>query len=214
VNEELRVTDATPGGARIFAGGDINAIPHTVVHAVASGKKAAIAMDCDRRGRDYRQALRDAAIGNGGAVSFSRYMGWQPVNPVKTDPDTVVTGDRIVYDYFRQTQPVHKAIVPADRRKGSFEPYESGFDDAQALQEARRCLHCGRCTECDNCLVFCPDLSVRKKHGDGFGYRVDYDYCKGCGICFTECPRHAISMVDEDTPVGPSAGGPVGPLAR
>jgi 2-oxoacid:acceptor oxidoreductase delta subunit (pyruvate/2-ketoisovalerate family) len=206
VDEGLRVTEATPGGARIFAGGDIIAIPHTVVHAVAAGKKAAIAMDCDRRGRDYRQVLRDSAMGNGGAVSFSRYMGWQPVNPVKTDPDTVVSGDRIVYDYFRQTPPVQIPVVAADRRKGSLEPYEGGFDPAQALQEARRCLHCGRCTECDNCLVFCPDLSVQKNHGDGFGYRVDYDYCKGCGICFNECPRHAITMVAEDTPVGPPAG--------
>ncbi|MBW2596538.1 MAG: 4Fe-4S binding protein, partial [Deltaproteobacteria bacterium] len=44
----------------------------------------------------------------------------------------------------------------------------------------------------------CPDMSVLPK-GDGhFGYEFDYDYCKGCGICFTECPRHAIVMVSEE----------------
>jgi Pyruvate/2-oxoacid:ferredoxin oxidoreductase delta subunit len=26
---------------------------------------------------------------------------------------------------------------------------------------------------------------------------IDYDYCKGCGICAHECPRHAIEMVEE-----------------
>jgi Pyruvate/2-oxoacid:ferredoxin oxidoreductase delta subunit len=31
------------------------------------------------------------------------------------------------------------------------------------------------------------------------GYAVDYDYCKGCGICVEECPCGAIEMVPEVT---------------
>ncbi|MCX6574737.1 MAG: 4Fe-4S binding protein, partial [Candidatus Aminicenantes bacterium] len=26
---------------------------------------------------------------------------------------------------------------------------------------------------------------------------VDYDYCKGCGICAEECPSKCIVMVEE-----------------
>jgi pyruvate ferredoxin oxidoreductase delta subunit len=26
---------------------------------------------------------------------------------------------------------------------------------------------------------------------------IDYDYCKGCGICANECPVDAIKMVEE-----------------
>ncbi|MFP3162015.1 MAG: 4Fe-4S binding protein, partial [Acidilobus sp.] len=26
---------------------------------------------------------------------------------------------------------------------------------------------------------------------------VDYEYCKGCGICAEVCPTHAIEMVPE-----------------
>jgi Pyruvate/2-oxoacid:ferredoxin oxidoreductase delta subunit len=33
---------------------------------------------------------------------------------------------------------------------------------------------------------------------------VDYDYCKGCGVCANECPKKAIAMVPE---VEFSAGG-------
>lgn len=63
-------------------------------------------------------------------------------------------------------------------------------------------MQCGRCNECDNCLIFCPDISVLVKGNGHFGYSIDYDYCKGCGICFTECPRHAMTMIDEELPIG------------
>ena len=48
-----------------------------------------------------------------------------------------------------------------------------------------------KCIDCDNCIVFCPDSSVNKQHD------IDYDYCKGCGICAYECPSDAIEMVKE-----------------
>jgi Pyruvate/2-oxoacid:ferredoxin oxidoreductase delta subunit len=28
-------------------------------------------------------------------------------------------------------------------------------------------------------------------------YEIDYDYCKGCGICVAECPSGAVTMVPE-----------------
>ena len=54
---------------------------------------------------------------------------------------------------------------------------------------------------CNRCLVFCPDLSVRVSSNGRFGYTIDYDYCKGCGICAAECPRNAITMVSEEIPI-------------
>ena len=30
-------------------------------------------------------------------------------------------------------------------------------------------------------------------------YEIDYDYCKGCGICAAECPCGAIAMMPEET---------------
>lgn len=43
----------------------------------------------------------------------------------------------------------------------------------------------------------CPDNAVIKL-GPGDRYRIDLDYCKGCGICAAECPVGAIDMVRED----------------
>ena len=35
------------------------------------------------------------------------------------------------------------------------------------------------------------------KLGPGQRFRINLDYCKGCGICAAECPCGAIEMVPE-----------------
>ncbi len=55
-----------------------------------------------------------------------------------------------------------------------------------------------RCTSCMLCWVFCPDAAIIARDGKVVG--INYDYCKGCGICAAECPvrpQAAIQMVDE-----------------
>ena len=52
-----------------------------------------------------------------------------------------------------------------------------------------------KCTNCMLCVVYCPDDCILVK--DGILEKVDYDYCKGCGICFKVCPVGAIKMDDE-----------------
>jgi NADPH-dependent glutamate synthase beta subunit-like oxidoreductase/Pyruvate/2-oxoacid:ferredoxin oxidoreductase delta subunit len=71
---------------------------------------------------------------------------------------------------------------------------EAAAQVAQALAEAARCFSCGECTFCDNCLVSCPDMAVKRANG---GYAIDGDYCKGCGLCVAECPTGSIAMAEE-----------------
>lgn len=54
-----------------------------------------------------------------------------------------------------------------------------------------------RCINCLFCWVYCPDAAIRLEDGKVVG--IDYDHCKGCGICARECPQkvHAIEMVPE-----------------
>jgi len=49
------------------------------------------------------------------------------------------------------------------------------------------------------CWLFCPDFSVKISEKEGKVERVDidYDYCKGCGICAEVCPTKAIRMEPE-----------------
>ncbi len=56
------------------------------------------------------------------------------------------------------------------------------------------------CINCQNCWIFCPDLSIisRDKKIQG----VDYEHCKGCGICANVCPTNPKSLImfDENLP--------------
>jgi len=54
-----------------------------------------------------------------------------------------------------------------------------------------------KCTSCFICWIYCPDGSIIVEDGKVKG--INYDYCKGCGICAKVCPPkvQAISMVEE-----------------
>lgn len=59
----------------------------------------------------------------------------------------------------------------------------------------RPLIHLEACTKCYVCWKFCPDLAIGIDH---HGWPVvDYDYCKGCGICAEECVPKAITMEKE-----------------
>jgi pyruvate ferredoxin oxidoreductase delta subunit len=52
-----------------------------------------------------------------------------------------------------------------------------------------------KCVQCLICHIFCPDSSIKTKDEKMTG--IDYNFCKGCGICAHECPHDAIAMIDE-----------------
>lgn len=68
----------------------------------------------------------------------------------------------------------------------------------ESYLEAKRCFSCGFCRECENCFNFCPEPAVKKTNDQLNPYVIDYDYCKGCGICAKECPRGVIIMEEEN----------------
>ncbi len=81
---------------------------------------------------------------------------------------------------------------------GHFEERMKNFTEEQAIEEANRCMSCGMCFECDNCVVYCPQDAVFrvKKDQSTTGRYVDTDYskCIGCHICADVCPTGYIDM--------------------
>ena len=57
-----------------------------------------------------------------------------------------------------------------------------------------------KCTDCLQCWLLCPDMSIIVKDEKMVGY--DYDHCKGCGICAKICPVKAIKTIPESEAPG------------
>ena len=78
------------------------------------------------------------------------------------------------------------------RGDDAFAEVAGGLTRKKAEAEISRCFKCGTCTACDLCFLLCPDISILKAREGG--YDVKSDYCKGCGVCASACPRHVIGM--------------------
>ena len=189
----LAQRDGSTGIKGIFAGGDLTSTQRTVAHAIGSGKKAALAIDCYLKGKDSEEAIRQNLIGEGPSLSIFRYLHPEerPMSP------HIVTFEELNTDYFEPSKRNRESKGLVKRRIKGFGEVTSSFTEGIALDEAERCFSCGTCNECENCYVFCPDASILKTKGI-LSHQVDYDFCKGCGICFSECPRGVISLKEEE----------------
>ena len=179
--------------ASLFAGGDVTDLERTVADALGAGKRAAIGIDRHLRtvaGDGQHEQEPDALRFGGGNVSALRWMGRDPVHRV-APINTVVEFSDLNIHQFARVAPHADTHVPGGMERG-FDEVNTGLTSAQAIAEAHRCLNCGVCTQCDVCLILCPDAAI--SHGADGTYEIALDYCKGCGICVAECPRGAITM--------------------
>jgi NADPH-dependent glutamate synthase beta subunit-like oxidoreductase len=156
------------GHPGIFAGGDMVPSERTVTAAVGHGKKAARYIDGWLRGSADQPSAKHLT------VSFDMLH-----LPIYSDAD-------------RSEQPV----LPAAARATGFAEVLAGLSEDEASYEAKRCLSCGNCFECDQCYAACPEQAIEKL-GPGRRYRYLYDRCTGCAVCFETCPCHAIDMIPE-----------------
>jgi len=161
------------GHEGIFAGGDMVPSERSVTIAVGHGKHAARHIDAFLAGTVYRRAPRHDIVG-----------------PEK------------LHLWYRTDAPKREQQrIPLTARKTSFDEIMKNLTESEALFEARRCLSCGNCFECDGCYGACPEGAVIKL-GPGKRYRFDYDKCTGCAVCYEQCPCNAIEMVNENVSAG------------
>ena len=152
----------------IFAGGDMVPSERTVTVGVGHGKKAARCID-----------------------------KWLNLDVTPRDPKhPLVHLDQMNLWYFGgHTRRVQAEQAP-ETRVSDFGEIVAGLSPKEAEFEARRCLSCGNCFECDGCYGACPEDAVIKL-GPGNRYRFDYERCTGCATCYEQCPVHAIEMIPE-----------------
>ena len=118
--------------------------------------------------------------------------------------------DRGANEIIPQDQLFLGHFMPEDRNKRqmsqldsesvlqNFEERMQGLDEETVVVEAKRCMSCGMCFECDNCIIYCPQEAVKRtpKSDTTTGRYVytDYSKCVGCHICADVCPTGYIVM--------------------
>ena len=138
---------------------------------------------------DERGDMRGTADGN-----------WAIHNYEDRSYAEVIPHDELFLGHFKYHARNHrKEEVPTSEEVlGHFKERLIGLSESEAMDEAKRCMSCGMCFECDNCVIFCPqDAVYRVKKGENTTGRyvaTDYSRCIGCHICADVCPTGYIKM--------------------
>jgi NADPH-dependent glutamate synthase beta subunit-like oxidoreductase len=138
-------TGSKVNGMQIFSGGDAVTGAGRVVDAIASGKRAARAIDKRLRGKEIEeQPVKELA----------------PLEEINTA-------------YFPLQAAVRMPELAVRKRASSFSEINLGISVEEGMKEATRCFSCGVCRECNNCVYFCPDICVALIDGS-YEFDYDY----------------------------------------
>lgn len=111
--------------------------------------------------------------------------------------DQVVRFEDLKDAYFEHRSRKRNPQSMTSERIKSFNEVNLGFTEKMVIEEAERCFRCGECSCCENCYSFCPDSAVSWNDQQEI-FEIDYDFCKGCGICANECSSHCMDTVPEE----------------
>jgi NADPH-dependent glutamate synthase beta subunit-like oxidoreductase len=151
----------------VFSGGDVLSLT-LLTTAIGHGRKAAEAIDAYVRGEDLPKPVRDDII------------------PFKELAST----------YFLPTPQKKRTHRHPEKVIGDFNEILESLDHETAKQESKRCMSCGLCFECDQCMIYCPQEAIKKfpKNPMGDVMFTVYTRCVGCHICAEVCPTGYIDM--------------------
>jgi NADPH-dependent glutamate synthase beta subunit-like oxidoreductase len=203
------------GKAGTFAGGDVLR-PHLLTTAIGHGAIAADGIDRFLRGEEQGKRpkidvhtfdLTRKMLEKGHTFEKVRepVHGTDRANIGIHNFDNrsdryVITHEELFLGHFGFVARMRRKVTTLTRESalGNFEERLEPLSEAEAVAEAKRCMSCGMCFECDNCVVYCPQTAVakvpKKDATTGRYVYTDYDKCIGCHICKDVCPTGYIQM--------------------
>ena len=101
----------------------------------------------------------------------------------------VIGTDKMKLAWYPAIEPF-RGKATAGQKEGS----EVGMSEAEAIAEAKRCMSCGMCMDCESCWMYCTPHCIEKLP-KGEHYKLKLDSCNGCGKCSESCPCGFIEMI-------------------
>ena len=102
--------------------------------------------------------------------------------------DEVTQG--VVLNSFEQEVENIAHIRPEERPYSDFNSYTATVASWRVIKPV---YNRDLCIDCQNCWVWCPDTSIISRDKQMLG--IDYDHCKGCGVCVEVCPTNPKSLL-------------------
>lgn len=94
-------------------------------------------------------------------------------------------------DYQKILASIQKPVIGEAGKTGTWSNLKPELDEGKCIP-----IKSGK-PACFNCWLMCPEACIEKIVTDeSVSIKIDYDYCKGCGICDEECPVKAIKMIE------------------
>lgn len=203
------------GQAGVFVGGDVLR-PHLLTTAVGHGSIAAEGIDrflageeLEKRPKidvhtfDIMRKMVEKGIQVGTIEEPQRgtdHSKGAVHNYDNRSDRYVITHKELFLGHFGYDARRQRKVVTLDKESalGNFEERLEALTEAEVVAEAKRCMSCGQCFECDNCVVYCPQTAVKrvpkKEATTGRYVETDYTRCIGCHICHDVCPTGYIQM--------------------
>ncbi len=204
------------GKDKHFAGGDILK-PHLLTTAIGHGRIAAESIDhflsgeaLDRRPKvdvnhfnllnELHQRGKDPEHYDHQQTRGTDHEEFAIHNYEDRSETQIIPHDELFKGHFGyEAREIRNEIHISEKDVlGNFEERIEAITEEQAIKEGNRCMSCGMCFECDNCVIYCPQDAVFrvKKSERTVGRYVDTDYekCIGCHICMDVCPTGYIKM--------------------
>ncbi|NTW83362.1 MAG: NAD(P)-binding protein [Chlorobiaceae bacterium] len=156
-----------PGKENVFGGGDAIKVD-LITTAVGHGRKAAASIDAFLKGGPMPEA---------------------PYREV-----TKVQKQDVLY-FLNSPQAKRENLIP-ENVVGNHDELLVALTREQVKAESERCMSCGLCFDCKQCVSFCPQEAVTRFRDNPQGEVVytDYSKCVGCHICSLVCPSGYIQM--------------------
>ena len=150
----------------VFAGGDVAGLGMATA-AIAQGRLAAEAIDARFQERPLEKPLAPP----------------------------VITTEKIKLDWYPAAPRYDSKPVSAEHAigNGTDVGLTRGLTEDELLAEAKRCMSCGMCMDCETCWMYCSNnCFVRLPKGEHS--KIKLEICNGCKKCAEACPSGYIEM--------------------